>query len=303
MKNHNLVYLIVVLCVLLSGCQPADSYQGRVILGGEHRLGGDAVVPGELVVIDGRVELAAGSRVAGSLVVLGGEVRADGLIEGDVTVVRGDMNFGPRVQIQGDLNAGGGHLEGWQQAQIDGEITESIGVELPVNLLSADQSPWKVARRRLLFSLTTGLLVFLTSLIMPRGSDRIGSTVVSHPAVCGALGLLVFLVGPVLIVQMAFTVVLIPIALISLLLAVGVGVMGLSGMARYLGSWLLASISLFSSQQAALATAALLLSLTIHGLNYLPVLGGLAAILVTAVAVGAVLLTRFGTRRFVPDRG
>ena len=303
MKNRNLFFLLVVLCVLLSGCRPADSYQGRVILGGEHSLDEDSSVPGELVIFDGRVALSAGSRVEGALVVLGGEVMVDGLIEGDVTVIRGDVEFGPRGHIQGDLNAGGGHLEGWQQARIEGEVTETIGLELPVDVLAVNQRPGDVARRRLLYSLVTALLLFIASHFMPRGSERIGAAVVGHPVVCGALGLLVFLVAPVLIVQMAFTVVLIPIAFVSLLVGVGVGVLGLSGMAHHLGDWLLASSRLFSSQQAALAAASGLLSVAIHSLNYLPVLGGLAAILLTAAAVGAVLLTRFGTRRFVPDQG
>jgi len=302
MNNHKLIFLLVISLFLLSGCQPADSYQGRVILGGEHQLGKDAAVPGELVVIDGRVVLSAGSRVEGSLVVLGGDVLADGLIEGDVTVIRGDLEFGPRVHIRGDLNAGGGHLEGWQQARIEGEVTESIGLELPVDVLAPNQGPWDVARRRLLYSLVTAFLVFITARFMPRGSDRIGAAVVSHPAVCGALGLLVFLVGPILIVQMAFTVVLIPIAFVSLLLGVGVGLLGFSGMARILGDWLRKKSDILSNKQAALAAAAAFLSLAIHGLNYFPLLGGLAAILMTALAVGAVFLTGFGTRKFVPDR-
>lgn len=46
--------------VLLSACQPADFYQGRVNLNGSHQPGKDEVVPGALVVVDGEAALDQG---------------------------------------------------------------------------------------------------------------------------------------------------------------------------------------------------------------------------------------------------
>ncbi|MDZ7844616.1 MAG: hypothetical protein U5K99_07440 [Anaerolineales bacterium] len=68
-----LFWLLAVM--LLSACQPADSYQGRVILDGSHQPGKDEVVPGDLLVVDGEAALDQGSRVDVSLQVLANSAR------------------------------------------------------------------------------------------------------------------------------------------------------------------------------------------------------------------------------------
>ena len=45
----------------------------------------------------------------------------------------------------------------------------------------------------------------------------------------------------------------------------------------------------------------LLVMLALDGIGVVPLVGGVIPLLVTTVALGAVLLTRLGTRIFVPD--
>ncbi|MDZ7844666.1 MAG: polymer-forming cytoskeletal protein [Anaerolineales bacterium] len=301
---RNWKYLFWLLAVmLLSACQPADSYQGRVILSGSHQLGEDEVVPGDLVVVDGEVVLEQGSRVEGSLLVLGGSVSLDGVIEGDITILRGKLQFREQARVKGNLNAGGGHLLGWQEAAVGGEITENIGWELPGELMmEPNLNLGEQMIRRIVFSLTTSVLVFLWARFLPGPVQRVGDAAVDHPLVCGALGVLVFIVGPVLVVQMVFTVVLIPVAGLTLILGALTALYGLAGLGIKLGSWFQEQSGLTMARAAQAAWGSFLISLLIQGLNFVPLLGGMTAILITAVILGAVLLTRFGTRVFIPDQ-
>ena len=296
--------LLPVLLILFfsAGCQPADAYQGRMILSDHHRIPPGSPVPGHLVVVDGSVEIPAGSRVAGSLVVLGGEINLAGEVEGDLTIVRGTVQFWESARISGDLNAGGGHLLDWENAEIEGEVTENIGIEIPVDVLAANRSSGEKLIRGLVTSLVLGGLAFLGMGFAPRGVKRTGAAAVDYPLVSGSLGILVYLVGPVLLVQMIFTAVLIPAAVVGVFLGALTVMYGLIGLGQQAGVWLSERIGWSVSDRIQVGIGTLLVSFSLQLLNLIPILGGLTALGVSAVGLGGVLLTRFGTRTFVPER-
>jgi len=300
--NKKVLLLLMLLAALVSACQPADAYQGRVILSGEHRIPPDSPVPGHLVVVDGVVNLPAGSRVAGSLIVLGGEIDLAGRLKGDLTIFRGTVQFRRSASIGGDLNAGGGHLLDWEQAEVEGEVTENVGFDIPVEVLAANRSTGEKLLRGLSFSLVLAGAAFLGLHFAPRAFWRAGKTVVSYPVVSSSLGLLVYLVGPILIVQMIFTAVLIPAAAVGVFLGLLTVGCGLIGLGLQSGSWISGKVGLSMTLPVQGAAGSFLVSFGLQLLNWIPVLGGLLALGISAAGLGGVLLTRFGTRTFVPER-
>ena len=100
---------------------------------------------------------------------------------------------------------------------------------------------------------------------------------------------------------MAFTVVLIP---VSLVLALSLVVAGAVGWVAF-GTALAAAVarrgrvSNVRSWQAAVGTVAFAGTLAV--VATIPVVGPVAALIVSATGFGAVLVTSFGMRRFVPD--
>lgn len=301
-RDRMFLLLSLFLALFLTGCQPADSYQGRLILSGDHRIDGNHPVPGHLVIVDGRVDLAPEGRVAGSVVVLGGELRLGGEVEGDLTVLKGRVYFSDQARIHGNLNAGGGHLLGWEEAEIEGEVTENIGLDLPVEVLAPNRSFWDRAGRGFWYALLMAGMALLGGWITPRGVERVGQAVIQHTLVCGSLGGLVLLVGPVLIVQMMFTVVLIPAAAVAVLLGAITLSYGLSGAGWEIGRRVFALLGWEPQPALAAGLGGFLVSLIINLLNFIPFIGGLLALGAAAVVLGGVLLTRYGTRVFIPKR-
>ena len=73
-------------------------------------------------VIEGTTDVAAGEFVAGPLAVLEGTLSVFGTVEGDVMVINGDVELGPQGRIEGDLTVIGGAFDG-PVGQISGELT------------------------------------------------------------------------------------------------------------------------------------------------------------------------------------
>lgn len=127
---------------------------------------------------------------------------------------------------------------------------------------------------------------------------RVAEAATQHPLVGGAVGLLSGLVAPALLVLMAFTVVLLPVTTVGLILAVLVVGYAQMALGWAAGQWLARRRGWAAGRATFAGTLALLVALWL--LRLIPVAGDLLAMLVTLVAVGAVLLTRFGTVAYQP---
>ena len=274
------------------------------VAGGTLEVQAAAPREGLVVVLDGELLVARGASLRGTVVVLGGQARLDGRVEGDVIGLAGTVRLGSDAHVRGNL-AVAGAFERHPRARVDGTIT--LGPAVPETLSSAlrdGPSSWPSVLMRAFWLALIGLLA---ARFAPRAVDRLGEAVRRHALTAGALGTLAFVVGGVLLVVMAFTVVLIPVSLVGLV----------AGLVALLAGWSAVGIALGTSlarrwrrvagsrsgwrERLALALGVFLVVLALGALERLPWVGGLLALGVTAVGLGAVLLTGFGTRRFVPD--
>lgn len=275
-----------------------------LVVGGALEVHEAAPRDGLLVVLDGELLVARGALLRGTVVVLGGQARIEGGIEGDVIGLAGSVRLGADAHVRGDL-AVASALERHPQARVDGTIMEGAAVpETFSSLLREGPSSW---RNVLVRASWLALLGLLAARFAPRAVDRLAEAVRYHGLTAGALGTLAFVVGLVLVVVMAFTVVLIPVSLVGLV----------AGMVALLVGWSAVGIALGTSlarrwrgaagsrsgwrERLALALGVFVVVLVLGALERVPWVGGLLALGVTAVGLGAVLLTGFGTRRFVPD--
>lgn len=286
--------------VLLAGCD--DALLGVTwVRADQHVVVDGARQVGALLITGGEVLLAPGSRTDGPVLLLGGALTVDGLVTGDVLAPGGDLRLGPWAVVQGDLGAGAA-FERHPDALVEGEVT--VGLGLPSAAVAPRGGGWL---RVLLQALATGAWAAAWARWAPRRLDAMADAAARHLPVAASLGVLVFLVGSIAAVIMAFTIVLIPATLLVLLLgvlAVGTGWAAVGfAVARALANapaFAGGPLAAWARRPVWLAAfggfdVALLLGVV----ERVPWVGGGVALVVSLAALGAVALTGVGGRRFV----
>jgi hypothetical protein len=234
-------------------------------------------------------------------VLVEGSARLDGRVSGDVIMLGGQLDIGPQAELAGDLRHGGGQLQLDPQARLEGDFNQ--GMQIP-ELLSAQSLPnirppsvWE----RLLRPLLLCLAAFFILHNKPAPFSRMARAAGGHWFVCLSLGVLSGVAGLALLVMMAFTIILIPVALFGVAL---LGAAVIAGWFAY-GVWLGRGLERLSGGRLKPLPAQVLgIYLVLVALNFLPDLplfGGTLALVVTAAGLGAVLLTWAGSRDFVPS--
>jgi hypothetical protein len=297
--NRKYILILIILSALgLAACE--DAYSGTLILDGNHTYHSGETLSGELVIINGAVSIEPGARLPRSIYMLAGDLRINGVIGRDLSLIGGKAVLGPLARIGGDVNLAGGSIERSPEAQIGGTFREASDLSLDAESLF----PQRSLENRLIWVLPQALgmavLGYIATRFVPRPVKRVGKAAFEHPLVAGALGLLSGVVMPALLVLMAFTVILIPVTILGLIAMGLILVYGWIGAGSMVGNWLNRQFqrNLHPAQAAFCGT--LVFMLAVQALAFIPLIGPTLALIVTLIAAGAVLITRFGTHTFVP---
>jgi hypothetical protein len=299
----------------------------KVVLGQSYTLGTGERLGGNLTVLGGNVKLEKGSLVDGNVVELGGNLGAAGEIRGNLSVFGGSVDLASNAVVQGDLATFGGALHRAPGAQVHGRTVESfkapqLGDTLPAlpfvppalplvpQLPAAPEVPATPATpaapsgpglfgRFVIWQLATvgwavllALLGIGAILLAPRHIERIASAVAAEPVFSVAVGLLTLIVA-----ALAGTL---------LLLACGLGLLvwfatflgllvGWLAVGLLLGQRLLRALRLHTASSLPEEALGVFLTTVVARL---PCIGFLFALVAGSLGLGAVVLTRFGTRSF-----
>ncbi|MDX1613412.1 MAG: polymer-forming cytoskeletal protein [Candidatus Promineifilaceae bacterium] len=298
MSRLSLLFLMLAL-PLLAGCQGQDAYTVSVILSGQHRYDQGQYLIGDMYVLGGRVEVSDGATLEGALNMLAGDVVVAGTVKGEVTALGGRLTLEPEALVQGPINLAGGDLDRSPGATIMGSV-DLGGEEVPWDDLPTRRSWSTVILQTLLSGLAVGGLAHVMASLAPRPLGRVAQAERRYAQVATAMGMLVLIVLPALLVMMAFTMVLIPFVLVLGLALLLVILYGWMGLGLVVGGWLRRWMG--RSDQPAwvtgLGTAGVVM--VINLLSLIPVLGLISLLAAVALALGAVLLTRLGLHTFVP---
>lgn len=299
MKRNTLLTLyLLILTLLLSACQ--DRYSGWLVLDGVQQLESDQTLEGEIILFDGSIIIASGAQITGAVYMLGGELQLDGAVAGDISLVDGRLALGPDARVGGSINRAGGQVSGMEQARIAGGLREGAGLEIPLEQVRTTRSPRDSLLQSLIGGFLLGLVAAVVVRFMPQALGRIAHAATRHALVSGSLGLLVAVVGPALAVMMAFTVVLVPLAFLALLLAGLTILYAWIALGVALGNQIASRLPRRRGPTLSAFLGTWLFMLLLGLLQLIPVVGPFLPLLVAVIALGAVLLTRFGARTFVP---
>jgi hypothetical protein len=284
------------------------------------------------VVLGGAVEIQTNATVEGNVVVMGGSIQVNGTVEHDVVLIGGTMSLGATAVIGGNVVTIGGSLQQMEGAQIKGQIINSaaptidIGNGTTMLPLFPNQAtpqspqtptfpqfdfnfnPLRAALNTFGQAFLMAILAALVVAFIPVPTQRVAQAVASQPGVAGGLGCLTALLVPFVLVflgLLTLTIILAPltISLIgigSILLAVAL-IFGEIAIGLEVGQRLVSS---FRGEWPLPLTAGLGTFLTVLIVSAIGSLlwcfGWWAPMVFAALAVGGVIMTRFGTRAAVP---
>ncbi len=314
MKRMRWAFLLVVIAALAlpASAWAAGPQDGQVILGDTFTLEPGQTVDGDLVVIGGVVTLEQGSRVHGDVVLLGGTLSSDGEVLGNLAALGGTVRLGAHAVLHGDLVRFGAVVHKEPGATVLGREVSGQAFDMPA--ITAPPFGWTTIYRigtsrfeplldavvLLLKSLLMGALAVLVMMVWPDATARVGRGVVEQPLVAGGLGLLSLIVVPPILVLLIISLCLSLVGIVGFALVVAAVAFGVIGAGLEVGLRLQQALRFGMHPAAAAGLGTLLLVLVTGGIGLVPCVGWVAPLILASLAVGAVILTRFGTRFYTP---
>ena len=300
MKYTRLFVMVLVSLLALSACAPVALNAGtRVITGGDYTLNSGETYPGSLLILGGNATLQSGSTVNGDLTVVGGNTNANGVIGGSVALIGGNVNLGSNALVRGNVSVRGGNVNRASGARVLGSYSNAA-FEVPFTLNWFDISPvgqvgWLIFR-----TLAQAALAMLVFMFIPEHVGRTVRALVDQPVTSGLAGLLALVAAVVLIVVMAVTIILIPLSLLIALLVAVADFFGWTALGVETGRRLDQALALHMPPVLYVGLGMWLFGMLMGAIEFIPFVGWLPSFVATVVAIGAVALTRFGTRSYTP---
>jgi hypothetical protein len=273
--------VVVLLMVSIGG---GDVQNMAVSFQGETTIDGGADVH---VVAGGTSVVPADGTVEGDIYVIGGSAVVDGTVRGDLTLLQGTLAVGDEATVTGTVQQFSGSATVSPAASI-GRVSQ---FDPPTPASSPLQRLGGLLLQFLVLGAAGSWLVTRHPLLL----ENVGAAITDHPLVSGAVGSLAATTLLVLFVYMAFTLILLPLAVLGLAAELLVVLYG----QVVFGSLVGRRLPIGSTRVAVLAGIATVL-LALELADVVPYLGGLAQLLVAVVGFGAVLNTYFGLQRFEP---
>ncbi len=280
--NPASIALLIVALLMAS----ASGEVGRidVILDGAH---GIPVSSGAVIVVDGVFEVDPDMRLEGPVYVVGGRFMLEGAVTGDVVQLAGTVDIVPTGAVDGELRHIAGALD------VDPGATIASRVELDV---AGQPSGFGGFSSTIITATTLAGIGFVVVRRRPQSVSNVAAAAFEHPVVTFTVGCLVTLTFVALFVFMAFTLVLLPIALIGIVVGLITAILGLIALGRGLGRKLPIEREPIA---AGIGVAAVVIAMQLAA--SIPLIGDWVVLSTVMVGIGAVIVTYFGAARLDID--
>jgi len=308
--SRSMRYLVATVVLLVVTVPSALAWNGgadRVLFGEDLVLLGEEVVTGDVLVFGGDVHLHQNSLVEGDLLLMGGVLRAAGEVAGDIVLLGGSADLEASVAIGGDVLALGGSVVKADGASVGGAISEGFPfrfypriqqVRLPSNWWS-NPNPAATLRswagrgvRSVISSLVLAFVAVMIMAIWPKQTQLVSRTLWRSPGASVGAGVISVLIAVAVIVALVITICLSPVAALALAAA---WLFGWCALGLLIGQRLRRALKVRDLAPLWQAAAGVFL-LSMAG--SLPCVGWMIWVFGGMYALGAVVLTRLGTRPY-----
>ncbi len=261
------------------------SFNSAVVVTSGKVVCGDLTSFGGFVVIRGVLE--------GDVVVFGGNVVINGVVNGNVTIYGGNLTLQDDAQVNGDIHVCGGIWTEGSNSQLHGSAfscTKSLGTLL-TGVSGASIRFWSTLVWVILGMLLTSLLPEHVMLVRTTVKSKMGRSFV--------LGLLSVLLAPAILAVLVGLIISIPLAILVAVGLIAAWALGTAAVGWIVGDYIVRSM--FPQHSTRLLQ--IMVGMTALALaGSLPSIGLWITIGSGLVGLGAVLLSRFGTRLYSPPR-
>jgi hypothetical protein len=323
-RKHIVVFIIVLLltAVPLGAAYAAPPFQeDTTVETGE-------TVRNDVVLFDGDLEVEDGGVISGDVVLFNGDADIAGTINGDLVLFNGDFSAGETAVISGDCVVFNGDIDDQTAAGLDctniggmppfmGSLVNSVSQQgtgetfTPAPAAMENDSiaggVFEAVARSLLFA----VFAFVVVALAPSHLRQIESAVRMKPVASGTVGFLTAIAVPALVTILTIIsaiLVIVCIGFVGLALAfammAALGIASLFGwiaMGDLMGQWLAGRLGWHKMSPAVVAAFGVgLMTFLLGFLAAVPFTFGvgLVSLIIGFIGLGAVALTRFGTRPY-----
>lgn len=315
MKIFTRIFVLVLLisAVIIPVTVSASGFQDdKVVFGGNFILNEGETLNGDLVVFGGNVILETSSTVNGDTVVLGGNITSNGTINGNMVALGGIVELREDARVIGDLTVLGSSFEQDQGAYISGNIVTEENVPFEFNLpdnigLFEGDFPAFQFRQLPLVSASwfffrvliwTGLAV-LISLFIQDQAPIINRAAFGQPFMSILVGLGIMIVAPLVLIALIITILLSPVSLLGIFALIAAWIVGLVALSIEIGRKLSQAMDQNWPVPLMAGLGMFILALMFNGFSQIvPCVGWLPRFVLGMWVMGAVFLTRFGSREY-----
>jgi len=319
-RNKILLFILIIsICISVPSAAvqarilQAQTYEGdKFLVGQSFTLSEGDILNGNLVMIGGTLSTEAGSLINGDLFIMGGTLTLAGKVNGDVICLGGTGNLTPTAEVTENLVSTGGWLNVSPGAKVFGTTSINTPGDTSFDFSRIVSNPSQAETTRNPFSellwsifrtLALSAMAAIVVLIFPKPSENAAETVRSSAAVSWLIGFLTVFILPLVIVLMTITIILIPVIPIFLFVLI-IGIMfGYVALGYEIGRRLEEMMKANWAPPITAGIGVFLLSLVIHGIRLIPCMGFISVSIVVLIALGVIILSRFGTRKYpLPPR-
>ncbi len=268
--------------VACTGTNRSPSFGGTVVVDTHDVLCGDLTVFGGTVTIHGQIQ--------GNLLAFGGTINIDGGVSGDITLFGGSVNLLPGARVYGSIHLYGGQINRRQGVLLDGTVDDHSQHSLYLGFQGPGFSVWY-----LLFMIPFSLLWMR---FLPVHTAFVRATVEQRGRRSFLVGLLTCLLAPIIVFLLLALIIAIPVALVILIGLFAAWLSGVIAVGWSIGEQVLRALTSRPVSRKSRYLAVILGQVALAIFASLPVIGWFVGLGAGMIGLGAVLLSRFGTRMY-----
>ncbi len=261
------------------------------------------ILEGDIVAMGANISLSPGAMAKGNILLIGSYLESKGIIHGDVNLLAGSAVMRDGSILNGDINQLFNHVILEQKAQVIGAINSISFPGIPterisglIAFISNRFNPHNWLKWGIIQVTATSFLALIAGIWLKKRMVLMNRQIQLQPLLSWGAGVMIFAIVPVVSLLFIITICLSPLGLFMLIALAFL----------YLAGWIAMGISAGALLQAWFKTqwpyelqaflGSFILGIATAMIGWIPCLGWMFNILLGCMGLGAVILTRFGSK-------